>query len=694
MSEDRFEVDEEYLLERLELSENRIREIENEHINKYAPYFEHVAKHILRCINIYRAGYSLADIENSDINKLSDDNMSVYSDIINYDDSFLNPDITTELFGDKLGGQYAFIYNELMALVPWAYDSQLELIVVYTELFLEMYGVYVDELASDTPDIDKARHRNNECIYWFYHDYCEIFQYNSVKALFEDDNNVISSIVTNADLTKTNYLYAYGVPISDNELRLASYINSLSDDDIDNIASTYVGGFVKGYEAMGKDLSSKSIVKVEFPIGLERVVRRSKEIFAKYNLTPVFARDGVFSFAGGPISRNTYLSSMNKQWIYDHRNDKGYYFDKRFYNRRLECMEEAFKEFADKVHKFAGPAVIGTFGEADFEPVNKTSAYKFTDDQNKWNVEYMSKAGVINNTYLPRDGYSYTIIAFPIPEIGDDEFFSKVFDKTMELNTLDYDKYLKMQQCIIDVLDKAEYVHVMGQVDNCTDIKVNLHTLTEPDKQTNFENCVADVNIPVGEVFTSPVLTGTEGTLNVSHVFLNGLAYKNLIIEVKDGKVVNYSCDNFDDEAEGKRYIFENVLHRHETLPIGEFAIGTNTTAYRMARDFDIEAKLPILIAEKTGPHFAFGDTCYSHEENVTLYNPDGKEIIAKENECSALRDTDVSQAYFNCHTDVTMPFDELALIEAVTPEGEHIPIIKDGLFVVAGCEELNSPLK
>ncbi len=410
-----------------------------------------------------------------------------------------------------------------------------------------------------------------------------------------------------------------------------------------------------------------------------------------------FSGDGILllvSVAGGEGNRD-YAISTKGEGIKTFTDDKldgienavvSYLKNSNYYG--------AFKEFADKAHKFAGPAVIGTFGEADFEPINKTSAYKFTDDQNKWNVEYMSKAGVINNTYLPRDEYSYTIIAFPIPEIGDDEFFSKVFDKTMELNTLDYDKYLKMQQCIIDVLDKAEYVHVMGQGDNCTDIKVVLHTLTEPDKQTNFENCVADVNIPVGEVFTSPVLTGTEGTLNVSHVFLNGLAYKNLVIEVKDGKVVNYSCDNFEDEAEGKRYIFENVLHRHETLPIGEFAIGTNTTAYRMARDFDIEGKLPILIAEKTGPHFAFGDTCYSHEENVTSYNPDGKEIIAKENECSALRDTDVSQAYFNCHTDVTMPFDELALIEAVTPEGEHIPIIKDGLFVVAGCEELNSPLK
>ena len=189
------------------------------------------------------------------------------------------------------------------------------------------------------------------------------------------------------------------------------------------------------------------------------------------------------------------------------------------------------------------------------------------------------------------------------------------------------------------------------------------------------------------------MLKGTNGVLNVSHVFLNGLAYNDLTIEVKDGMVVDYSSSNFDDEAESRRMIFENVLFRHETLPIGEFAIGTNTIAYKMARDYDIEDKMPILIAEKTGPHFAFGDTCYSHEEDVMTYNPDGKKIIARENECSALRHEDMSKAYFNCHTDVTLPFDELALIEAVLDDGSSIPIIKDGKFVVSGCEELNEPL-
>ena len=71
---------------------------------------------------------------------------------------------------------------------------------------------------------------------------------------------------------------------------------------------------------------------------------------------------------------------------------------------------------------------------------------------------------------------------------------------------------------------------------------------------------------------------------------------------------------------------------------MGEFAIGTNTTAYRMGRMYEIEDRLPILIAEKTGPHFAFGDTCYSLAEYVAVYNPDGKEIIARDNSVSIRR--------------------------------------------------------
>ena len=100
------------------------------------------------------------------------------------------------------------------------------------------------------------------------------------------------------------------------------------------------------------------------------------------------------------------------------------------------------------------------------------------------------------------------------------------------------------------------------------------------DKQTVFENCLADVNIPLGEVFTSPVLKGTEGVLNVSKVYLNDINFKNLKVHFKDGFVTDYMCDNYEDEKRCKDLFKENVLFNHNTLPIGEFAIGTNTTAY------------------------------------------------------------------------------------------------------------------
>ena len=127
---------------------------------------------------------------------------------------------------------------------------------------------------------------------------------------------------------------------------------------------------------------------------------------------------------------------------------------------------------------------------------------------------------------------------------------------------------------------------------------------------------------------------------------------------------------------------------------MGEFAIGTNTTAYAVARRFSIGDKLPILIAEKMGPHFAVGDTCYSFAEDSPMYNPDGREVIARDNEISLLRKTDMSKAYFSCHTDITIPYEELGRIAVVTGEGEEIPLIENGEFVLPGTEILNEPLK
>ena len=76
------------------------------------------------------------------------------------------------------------------------------------------------------------------------------------------------------------------------------------------------------------------------------------------------------------------------------------------------------------------------------------------------------------------------------------------------------------------------------------------------------------------------------------------------------------------------------------------------------------------------------------------IRNPDGKEVVARDNSISIKRLGDrPDEAYFNCHTDITIPFEELAYITVDLVSGGSEDIIRDGHFVVPGTEQLNIPL-
>ena len=66
---------------------------------------------------------------------------------------------------------------------------------------------------------------------------------------------------------------------------------------------------------------------------------------------------------------------------------------------------------------------------------------------------------------------------------------------------------------------------------------------------------------------------------------------------------------------------------------------------------------------------------------------------MARDNEISLLRKEDVGKAYFNCHTDITIPYDELGQITVIRQDGSTADIIREGKFVVPGTEMLNEPL-
>lgn len=672
--------------ERYELSVNRIKQMREERELEvpFLSYFKRTGDFLHELHGLYeKIEHGFLDI--ATIEELKTEQEVLYGELEgeNYESSYANPAYAVRDLGENFGGILSFLYAEARAQIVSVYEQRKEELTIFNELFLEIYHLF----------LDKASYREvRDAIYWHMSDYAELTVFRRVRENLNPELDFATKIIMESDLSDIRYLYRYGEHIGENEKRLARYLGKLSQNIIDDMARTYTNGYAKGFEAKGVDLSKKSTVNIRYSLGQERIVKAAIEQFKQWGLRPVIYRYAHSSMHKNPRGKIGYISTtVNKQYEFDHQADGAYYIDKAFLQRKLDILRQSYEEQKEYAAGFAGPACMEIFGEIPFTPVKKEEAAKLSEEQKNLLVWYTEQSSKIMNEYINQEERSFTIIAYPAPEIGED--FEKIFDETVKINTLDQEKYKKIQQRLIDALDLASKVEIKGRGANKTNLTVKMQMLFHPEKETNFENCLADVNIPVGEVFTSPRLEGTDGILHVTGVYLNELYYKELEIIFEDGMIKDYTCKNFDTEEENKRYIRENILFHHETLPLGEFAIGTNTTAYKMATQYEIFHKLPILIAEKMGPHFAVGDTCYSYCEDIAVFNPDGKEITARDNSCTIKRKNGEEPQYFHCHTDITIPYDELGSIEAVKRDGEKIEIIKDGRFVLEGTEALNIPL-
>ena len=672
----------EWIRERYELAKERVSEIpEEERIAEpYRDFFIKEAVFLKKVTSVMDTDQSQKSLK-----ELQEQNQELYRDVLpeHYENSYGNPAYAQRMLGEY-GKVFTFLYTELHGTICYAFEKKIWDLTVALELFLEIYSAFGEE---ELPKEKQIR----EILISYVNDYCQDMVEQRIREAVDPEDNFAVHMIMDSDLTDLRYLYQYGEYVSENETGVAEFLNSLSQDEVNAMAKTYTEGYRMGFVTGRKDITKKKTVNIRYNLGFERMVKAAVLQFEQMGLKPVIYRRALHAVNKRSQARVGYTGGIaNPQFDYDHRQDNALFLDSDFEQRKLRALQTSYEKYKDLAAVHGGPACIEIFGEAPFSPVSKEESWACSEVQQKLLVEMDNESGQIVNRYIKGDERSFTIIAYPVPEIGGN--YPEIFREIVKINTLDYKKYQRIQQTIIDTLDTCEWVEVKGMGSNETDLLIHLHELTDPQKQTNFENCVADVNIPVGEVFTSPVLAGTGGMLHVSKVYLNGLQFRDLKLVFDCGQVIDYMCSNFETEEENRKYIEENILFHHPKLAMGEFAIGTNTTAYVAAQKYDIEDKLPILIAEKMGPHFAVGDTCYSWSEDIPVFNPDGKEIIARDNEISEMRKEDVSLAYYGCHTDITIPYDELGSIRTIDEEGEMTSIIENGRFVLPGTEELNEP--
>lgn len=604
----------------------------------------------------------------NNLDELMADNHKLYEDIVgeNYSKSFGNPEYAVNILGEDLGHVATYIYAEVHRCIAEVFNNNWTPLERASELIEIVYNLMMSESCEDKDIIAAIKEYGIKYMNDEYEDRIR------KTALYTEDD--YKKIVSKAG-EDIRYLFRYGKYITDNEIKMAQFLSSY--EDVQKIAYTMVKGYMTSVERECTNHEIKRAVKISYFVGQELIVRELEKEFGRYNLKLILS--------------SAEATSPNKQYRYDHKFDNALMFDKEVAEAVERAVACALAKYEDSARALSGVAVFESFGEEPFAPVSKSENLRYSKEQAALYQEIMLKIARVKNEYIREEETTFTIIAFPTPEIGPK--FEEIYKEIMKINTLDAGKWERIQNDIIKALDKGDFIHIKGKGTNKTDIKVKMHELSNPEKETNFESDAATVNIPVGEVFTSPTLKGTNGLLHLEEVFLNELKYVGLELQFEDGYIKEYTCSNFEDEDKNKKYIEENLLFPNKTLPMGEFAIGTNTFAYVVAQKYNIGSILPILIAEKMGPHFAIGDTCYSFREDQAFYNNfDGKEIVAKDNEKSILRKTDIQNAYTRCHIDITIPYDSLEFINAITKDGETVEVIRDGRFVLDGTEELNEP--
>ena len=534
--------------ERHVLAVDRLRSIVAEETvpEKYLSYFQDVTIFLLELENVRR---KIADgsWERYSLKQKQSLNEILYSALLeeHYKKNYANPAYAAEKLGLEMGRLLSLLCAEMRSGIPYAFENRLDYLTILYELFIEVYNCFEN---TEEPEPKEIR----DILYWYASDYCDVFLADRIEEQINPECSFAADIIEHADLDTDDYLYSFGEYITENELGTAHYLRTLPEETLRKMADVYTEGFRIGFINTGKDLSIKSTVNIRYTLGFEKVVRFAIENFRKMGLEPVIYRAASSVVTKREQYKIGYHGAIaNQQYEYDHRQDQALFLDKRYIERRLEVAKTVYEKNKELAAGFAGPACMETFGEKPFSPETNEAAPVYSDSQRGLALEYDSRSGQLTNQYIKGEERSFTIIAWPVPEIG--ENYPEIFNEVIRINTLDTGLYTKVQQYLIDALDQGDYVCVLGKGENQTDLRVNLRNLNDPEKETLFENCVADVNIPVGEVFTSPCLEGTEGVLHVSRVYLEGLQFLDLKLTFSEGRITGYTCGNFESEEENRK---------------------------------------------------------------------------------------------------------------------------------------------
>jgi aminopeptidase len=135
----------------------------------------------------------------------------------------------------------------------------------------------------------------------------------------------------------------------------------------------------------------------------------------------------------------------------------------------------------------------------------------------------------------------------------------------------------KMQENVVKRLNKAKNMRFVGED---TDLRLSV-------EGRKWLNCDGHVNMPDGEVFTTPIENSAEGQIRFTYPGIEmGREVENMTLTFKDGEVVKARAEK------GENFLKEIIKTDEGSKRIGEIAVGTNTGIDRFTKNMLFDEKM------------------------------------------------------------------------------------------------------
>ena len=257
-------------------------------------------------------------------------------------------------------------------------------------------------------------------------------------------------------------------------------------------------------------------------------------------------------------------------------------------------IKNANKEYAELNKKYDLPIMQDMDAVIILKACNNKFELRDIDSETKkiydlYYTEPVEMKERVNNT-------KWVLLAFPTPafaqsaNMSTQEFVKFYYD----VCTLNYAKMSKAMDKLVEYMEKTDKVKIVGPE---TYLEFSI-------KGQKAIKCDGKMNVPDGEVYTSPLRTSINGKIkyNIPSLY-NGKKFENVSFEIQNGKIVSAFAGSQTEELnrilntdEGARYF-------------GEFAIGVNP--------YITEPMLDILFDEKIcGSFHLTPGSCYDDASN------------------------------------------------------------------------------